>query len=71
MPNLSQPVTPPYPLPRFRALALFGRRPPERAVKLSLPASENLHSNGLMHRSKQRKKKDRLAAAFPKCNQVS
>jgi hypothetical protein len=30
-------------LPRFRALALFGRRPPERVVRLSLPASENLH----------------------------
>jgi hypothetical protein len=30
-------------LPRFRALALFGRRPPERVVRSSLPASENLH----------------------------
>ena len=28
---------------RFRALALFGRRPPERGVKASLPAPENLH----------------------------
>jgi putative ABC transport system substrate-binding protein len=26
-------------------LALFGRRPPERAVRLSLPASENLHKS--------------------------
>jgi len=29
--------------PRFRALALFGRRPPERLVRSWLPASENLH----------------------------
>ena len=28
---------------RFRALALFGRRPPQRVVRSSLPASENLH----------------------------
>src|SRR5213083_2621785 len=28
---------------RFRALALFGRRPPERVVRSSLPAAENLH----------------------------
>jgi hypothetical protein len=30
-------------VPRFRALALFGRRLPERMVKSSLAASENLH----------------------------
>src|SRR4029077_8659044 len=30
-------------LRRFRALALFGRRPPERGVRSSFPASENLH----------------------------
>src|ERR1700730_18347441 len=30
-------------LPRFRALALFGRRSPERVASSSLPASENLH----------------------------
>src|SRR5467141_755932 len=30
-------------LPRFRALALFERRPPERVDSSSLPASENLH----------------------------
>jgi hypothetical protein len=30
---------PHHPSPRFRALALFGRRPPERAVRSSLPAS--------------------------------
>ena len=41
-------------LPRFRALALFGRRPPERVVRSSLPASENLHNSGLMQCSKQR-----------------
>src|SRR5262249_8030384 len=29
--------------PRFRALALFGRRSPKRVVRSSLPASENLH----------------------------
>src|SRR5437588_12138663 len=33
----------PHPPPRFRALGLFGRRPPERMVRSSLPASENLH----------------------------
>src|SRR3989454_12591818 len=32
--------------PRFRALALFGRRPPERVDDLGIPASENLHING-------------------------
>jgi hypothetical protein len=30
--------------PRFRALALFGRRPPERVDDLCIPASENLHN---------------------------
>src|ERR1700730_5984869 len=34
-------------LPRFRALALFERRPPERVDSSSLPASENLHRSGL------------------------
>src|SRR5260370_9396721 len=38
---------PPHYLPtRFRALALFGRRPPERVERSSLPASENLPRNG-------------------------
>src|SRR4029077_5467390 len=32
-------------LPRSRALALFGRRLPERVARSSLPASENLHKN--------------------------
>ena len=40
--------------PRFRALALFGRRPPERVDDLCIPVSENLHMTGLMHRNKQR-----------------
>src|SRR5271165_3633518 len=45
---------PPHCLPtRFRALALFGRRPPERVARSSLPASENLHTTGLMQCSKQ------------------
>ena len=32
--------------PRFRALALFGRRPHEHVVRTSMPASENLHRFG-------------------------
>jgi hypothetical protein len=40
-------------LPRFRALALFERRPPERVDSSSLPASENLHKTGLMQCSKE------------------
>jgi hypothetical protein len=39
--------------PRFPALALFGRRLSERGDGLHMPASENLHMNGLMHRSKE------------------
>ena len=39
-------------LPRFRALALFGRRPPERVESSVIPASENLHRSRLMYRSK-------------------
>jgi hypothetical protein len=37
--------------PRFRALALFGRRPPQRVDSLVMPASENLHTSGLMRRT--------------------
>src|SRR5580704_9906297 len=33
-------------LPRLRALALFGRRPPQRVDSLLMPASENLHRSG-------------------------
>ena len=56
------PAAPParYLLTRFRALALFGRRPPER-VDSTLPASENLHSSGLMQCSKDGRSK-RLTA---------
>src|SRR5882757_1552427 len=47
--NLHSPAAPPVPhFPRFRALALFGRRPPQRVDSLVMPASENLHNNGLM-----------------------
>src|SRR5258707_9256677 len=35
----------PY-LPRLRALALFGRRPPQRVDSLVMPASEHLHMSG-------------------------
>jgi hypothetical protein len=31
-------------------LALFGRRAPERVHGSVMPAAENLHMNGLMHR---------------------
>jgi hypothetical protein len=34
--------------PRLRALALFGRRPPQLVDSLVMPASENLHRTGLM-----------------------
>src|SRR5216684_6789569 len=47
--NLHSPAAPPVPhFPRFRALALFGRRPPQRVDSLVMPASENLHTSGLM-----------------------
>jgi hypothetical protein len=40
------PTAPPVPhFPRLRALALFGRRPPQRVVSLVMPASENLHTS--------------------------
>ena len=32
--------------PRLRALALFGRRPHQRAVSLAIPATKNLHNSG-------------------------
>src|SRR5439155_9121664 len=42
------------PLPRdFVPWRFSRRRPPERMVRSSLPAAENLHRNGLMHRSKR------------------
>ena len=42
-------------LPRLRALALLRRRPHTRADRPSLRRPRNLHTNGLMHRSKVRK----------------
>src|SRR5229473_3150237 len=40
-------AAPPVPhFPRFRALALFGRRSPQCVDSLVMPASENLHSSG-------------------------
>ena len=40
------PAAPPVPnFPRLRALALFGRRPPQSVVRLVIPASENLHKS--------------------------
>jgi hypothetical protein len=35
--------------PRLRALALFGRRPVERAALSLLPASKNQHRSRPMH----------------------
>jgi len=41
------PAAPPAPnFPRLRALALFGRRLPQRVDSLVMPASENLHRSG-------------------------
>jgi hypothetical protein len=31
--------------PRFRALALFGRRPPQRVEEVVMPSSKNLHKS--------------------------
>src|SRR5713101_670580 len=45
--NLHSPAAPPVPhFPRFRALALFGRRPPQRVEGFVMPASKNLHNSG-------------------------
>ena len=41
------PAAPPVPnLPRLRAFALFGRRPPQRAEGFVMPASKNLQKPG-------------------------
>src|SRR5467141_2203122 len=46
------PAAPPVPhFPRFRALALFGRRSPQCVDSLVMPASENLHNNELLRRN--------------------
>src|SRR6202043_2358692 len=48
------PAAPPVPhFPRLRALALFGRRPPQRVDSLVMPASENLHGRRLSRCSKR------------------
>ena len=49
-----EPAAPLVPhFPRFRALALFGRRPLQRGEGLVLPAAENLHISDISRRSKQ------------------
>src|SRR6516164_2910894 len=55
-PHSARGTATPYLLPRFRALALFGRRPPERVVRPSLPASENLHKTCTKPASRAAKK---------------
>jgi hypothetical protein len=40
--------------PRFRALALFGRRPQERVDSVVIPASKNLHNSGIPAWSKSK-----------------
>jgi hypothetical protein len=46
------PAAPPVPnFPRLRALALFGRRPPQRVEGFVMPASKNLHTTGHAVRS--------------------
>jgi hypothetical protein len=49
-PHSARGTAPAY-VPRFRALALFGRRPQERVEGFVMPASKNLHSSGLMRRT--------------------
>ena len=47
IPIAERPAPPnPYPSPRFRALALFRRRPSRRVDRPVMPASENLHRFG-------------------------
>ena len=45
-PHSARGTAPAY-VPRFRALALFGRRPQERVEGFVMPASKNLHRTGL------------------------
>ena len=43
------PAAPPVPnFPPLRALALFGRRPPQRVEEVVMPSSKKLHTSGLM-----------------------
>src|SRR6476619_7752 len=66
------PAAPPVPhFPRFRALALFGRRPPQRVDSIVMPASENLHITGLMHRSKSELLFDHLVCAAEQADRKS
>ena len=59
------PAAPPlhYLPPRFRALALFSRRPHQRVVRSDSPAAENLHMSGLMRCSKRRARLHNLVGA--------
>ena len=51
-----EPAAPLVPhFPRFRALALFGRRPLQRGRVSLLPAAENLHNFGIDWRGRQPK----------------
>jgi hypothetical protein len=59
-PHSARGTAPAY-VPRFRALALFGRRPQERVEGFVMPASKNLHNTD-MPMSAQ-KEKSRLTAA--------
>src|SRR5450755_88482 len=43
-PHSARGTAPAY-VPRFRALALFGRRPQQRVEGFVMPASKNLHTN--------------------------
>ena len=45
-PHSARSTAPAY-VPRFRALALFGRRPPQCVEGFVMPAAKNLHNNGL------------------------
>jgi hypothetical protein len=49
--------------PRFRALALFGRRSHELVVRTSMPASENLHISGCEQSQRRSRLFDHLIGA--------
>src|SRR5882724_11693227 len=64
--NLHSPAAPPVPhFPRFRALALFGRRPPQRVDSLVMPASENLHNKRLVRAAKRHSITSSAAGRLP------
>src|SRR6266851_4335165 len=55
-------AAPPVPhFPRFRALALFGRRPPQCVDSLVMPASENLHNTGSRGLTRSPRRRERVA----------